>query len=251
MKKHIMSRRKNKSALRLGIFVTIGTLLFIIGIYIIGEKRHLFNRTFRISCVTDNVSGLLPGGNVRFSGINVGTVENIVIVRDTVVRIDMIIQEDVQQFIRRDSRAIVGSEGLMGNKLVNILPGSMKSGTIRDGDMILSEEPMDVDEIMGSLQRTGRNIEHITGDLAYIMHNVSHGKGTMGKILTDSAFAETLHQALINVEQGTQGFSQNMEALKGNVLFRGYYKKKDKERRKEEEQEEEDKKRDRKKKDDK
>jgi phospholipid/cholesterol/gamma-HCH transport system substrate-binding protein len=240
--------RKRKSRIRLGLFVTMGTALFIIGIYLIGRNKNLFGDTIELSCVTDNVSGLLPGGSVRYSGINIGTVQDIVIVRDTVVRIDMVIEKNMQRFIKKDSKAMIGSEGLMGNKLVNILPGSPAVPSVSNGDLLLTTQPLDFDEILTSVQRTGHNVEHITTDLAFLIHNISHGKGTMGKILTDSAFAETLQQSMINIERGTEGFSENMEALKGNFLLRNYYKKKEKQQDKQ--QEEEDQKRDRKKKKD-
>ena len=247
-----MSRKKG-SKLKLGVFVSIGTFLFILGIYMVGRHKNMFGSSFELSCVTNNASGLMPGSNVRFSGINVGTVENIVIVRDTVVRIDMVIESDIRQFIKKDSKAVIGSEGLMGNKIVNILPGSAPSKIVDDNDIILSSAPIDFDEVLKSLQKTGKNVEYITTDLAIVLHNVSHGKGTVGKMLVDSSFAETLEQSMLNIQRGTQGFSDNMEALKGNFLFKGYYKKKEKERQeKEEEQENKDKKKkDRKKGDDK
>jgi phospholipid/cholesterol/gamma-HCH transport system substrate-binding protein len=143
------------------------------------------------------------------------------------VRIDMVIQNDVRKFIKKDSKAVIGSEGLMGNKLVNILPGSPGSEIVENGDVIVSARPIDINQILTSLQRTGENIEHITTDLAEVMHKVSHGQGTVGKILTDSMFAETIHKSLLNIERGTAGFSENMEALKHNFLLRRYFKKKE------------------------
>ena len=231
--------RSKKHTLKLGLFVAVGTVLFIIAIYMLGKQKNLFGTTFTVSCGVKDVSGLMIGNNVRFSGINVGTVDDIVIMSDTLVRIDMVIQNDVRKFIKKDSKAVIGTEGLMGNKLVSILPGSPGSPTIENGDVIASAKPIDINEIMTSLQKTGDNIEHITTDLATVMHKVSHGEGTVGKILTDSAFAETIHQSLVNIERGTAGFSENMEALKGNFLLRGYYKKKDKENKKREDEQEE------------
>lgn len=234
-----MKRKRGDIKFKLGLFVTIGTVLFILAIYLLGRQKNLFGTNFELNTIVTNVSGLQVGNNVRYSGIKVGTVENIQIMNDTLVRIEMIIDNNVKQFIKKDSKAVIGSEGLMGNKLVDILPGSVNGPQVKSGDLILSAKPIDLNEIMGSLQRTGENIEHITHDFSLIMHNVSHGKGTIGKVLVDSAFAETLHQSLINIEQGTQGFSQNMEALKGNVLFRRHYKKQ--EEKKQEEQEKRDK----------
>jgi phospholipid/cholesterol/gamma-HCH transport system substrate-binding protein len=219
-----MKQRLQGHTLKLGIFVTVGTLLFIIAIYMLGKQKNIFGTTFTLSCGVSDVSGLMIGNNVRFSGINVGTVDDIVIMNDTLVRIDMVIQNDVRKFIKKDSKAVIGSEGLMGNKLVNILPGSPGSEIVENGDVIVSARPIDINQILTSLQRTGENI---TTDLAEVMHKVSHGQGTVGKILTDSMFAETIHKSLLNIERGTAGFSENMEALKHNFLLRRYFKKKE------------------------
>src|SRR4051812_5732722 len=89
------SSTKNKMAkrisyqLKLGIFVSIGLAIFILGIFWIGKQKHLFNTTFSLSAVFTNISGLQVGNNVRFSGINVGTVDNVSIINDTSVRVIM------------------------------------------------------------------------------------------------------------------------------------------------------------------
>lgn len=230
-----MKPRSKRHALKLGIFVTAGTLLFIIAIYMLGRQKNIFGTTFTLSTAVKDVSGLMIGNNVRYSGINVGTVEDIVIISDTMVLIDMVIENDVRKFIKKDSKAVIGSEGLMGNKIVSILPGSAGGQAVENGDIILSARPIDINDILLSLQRTGENVEHITEDLASVMHDISHGKGTVGKILTDSAFAETIHNSLLNIEEGTEGFSENMDALKDNFFFRRYYRKKEKEKREQQE----------------
>ena len=76
---------------QLGIFISLGIVLFILGIYFVGERQQLFRRSFRISGVFKDVAGLQAGGNVRLSGINVGTVDNITMVSDTSVRVDILV----------------------------------------------------------------------------------------------------------------------------------------------------------------
>src|ERR1700679_526374 len=117
-------QNKTGNKIRLGVFVFITIILFITGIYFIGEKQQLFSRTFHISGVFKDISGLQIGNNVRFSGINVGIVEDIEQVTDTSVRVDMQIEEKAQKFMKKDVRAIIGSDGLMGNKIMIILPGT-------------------------------------------------------------------------------------------------------------------------------
>src|SRR3970040_63675 len=106
--------------MKLGIFISLGITVFIAAIYFIGEKQQLFRSTFRLSGVFADVAGLQAGNNVRLSGINVGTIENIVMISDTSVRVEILVDESIRKFIKKDAIAIIGSEGLMGNKILII-----------------------------------------------------------------------------------------------------------------------------------
>ncbi|MBA2612084.1 MAG: MCE family protein [Bacteroidetes bacterium] len=228
--------KKTGNTLKLGVFVTLGVLFFIIGIYFIGQKQHMFSHVFKISGVFKNVGGLLVGNNVRFSGINVGTVENIEIINDTSVRVDMIIDESTHRFIKKDAKAVIGSEGLMGNKIISISHGTPGQKEIAENATIQTTQPIDTDEIFAKLKTTSDNAAAITGDLAIIMQNVSHGKGTIGKLFMDTVMAKTLDQTITNLKKGTKGLEDNMDAAKHSFLLRGAFKKekKDKENEKKE-----------------
>lgn len=215
------------NTVKLGVFVTLGLVLFTIAIYFIGQKRRLFSSVFHVNGIFRDVSGLQVGNNVRFSGINVGTVAAIDIVTDTAVVVDMILDEDVREFIRTDSRAVIGSEGLMGNRIVNIIPGT-RGEMVSDNTYLQTASPINLDEIFGKLQKTVDNTESITGSLAGIMESIRSGKGTIGKLFMDSAFAKNLDQTLVNVKRGTKGFEENMDAVKNSFLFKGSKKNKEK-----------------------
>ncbi len=224
--------KKTGNTLKLGVFVTLGVLFLIIGIYFIGQKQHMFSHVFKISGVFKNVGGLLVGNNVRFSGINVGTVEDIQIINDTSVRVDMIIDESTHRFIKKDATAVIGSEGLMGNKTINITHGSPDQTAISENGTIKTSQPIDTDEIFAKLKITSDNAASITSDLALIMQNVSQGKGTIGKLFMDTVMAKTLDQTITNLKKGTKGLEENMDAAKHSFLLRGALKraKKDKEK---------------------
>lgn len=209
--------KKKGNMVKLGVFVTLGIALFIIGIYIIGQKQRLFSDTFTINAVFKNVNGLLVGNNVRFTGINVGTVDDIIILNDTTVQVVMIIDEDTHRFIKRDAKAIIGSEGLMGNKTINITHGSPTQTAVEENSFILSEQPVGTDEILNKLKATADNLASITG-------NVSSGKGTIGKLFMDTNMANSLNQTIVNLQHGTKGFEENMDAAKHSVLLRGAVK---------------------------
>jgi phospholipid/cholesterol/gamma-HCH transport system substrate-binding protein len=232
-------KKKTGVSIKLGVFVTAGLILFITGVYVIGQKQRLFSDVFRISGVFNNVNGLQVGNNVRFSGINIGTVENITIISDTSVRVDMIIDEDVQKFIKKDATAIIGSEGLMGNKTVNIAPGSISEKQIGDRDVIKTYKPVDFDAILGQLNTTTQNAALITDDLSAIMNTIRLGKGTIGRLFMDTTLAENLDQTIKNLKGGTKGFKENMNAVQHSFFLRGAFKKKKMDEKEEKEQKEE------------
>jgi len=228
-------KRENSHRIKLGVFVIIGLALFTIAFYMIGSQRHLFGNTFQLSAIFHNVGGLQIGNNVRFTGINIGTVEEIIILSDTAVKVKMVLEKDVRKFIKQDAIAMIGSDGLMGNKLINILPGSGTAPSIGEDMTIKTAKPVEFDEILGNLNQTAKNAARITKDLSEMAHYINSGRGSLGKLLKDSSLAKNLNQTVENVKQGASGFQQNMEAAKSNFLLRGFFKKKDREKKKAEE----------------
>ena len=117
-------KKTTKEKFKLGVFVTFGSLIFIIAIYMIGQRQNLFAKSFALNSNFTNVNGLIPGNNVRYSGINVGTVKRITMVNDSVITVEMVIEEQMIHHIKTDAIATIGSDGLVGNMIVNILPGN-------------------------------------------------------------------------------------------------------------------------------
>jgi phospholipid/cholesterol/gamma-HCH transport system substrate-binding protein len=175
------------------------------------------------------VSGVEVGKNIRFSGINVGTVDNIKIINDSTVQVDMLIQKNVQQFIKEDCEAVIGSAGLIGDRILIISQGSSDASLAKDGQHILSKEPVEVDDIMASLHVTAINAAIVSSQLAEIMTKVNSGSGTLGRFLRDSTIAENINQTIMNLKKSSKGLDENMNAAKENFLFKGYYKRKAKE----------------------
>jgi phospholipid/cholesterol/gamma-HCH transport system substrate-binding protein len=225
-------QKQSINKIKLGIFVTIGVSLLLAGVYFIGETKKLFSSTFRVSAVFKDVNGLQVGNNVRFAGINVGTIEGIEIITDTNVKVDMIVDVNTQEFIKKDAKAIIGSDGLMGNKIMNITPGNNGTAHIENNDVIGTTIPVSFDDMLLKLKTTVDNASSITGDLGAVIRNIRRGKGTIGKLLMDSVFAENLDKTIVNVKQGTKGFKQNMDAAQHSFLLRGFFKKKPAENKK-------------------
>jgi len=321
------------SNVKLGLFVLGGLLFLVLLLYMIGKNRSLFGSTYVLKAKFDNVQGLVAGNNVRFSGIQAGTVKRVKILSDTVIEVTMIIDTKMEPIIRKNAIVSIGTDGLVGNKVVNIIPAREPALLAEEGDVLVSKKSVNTDEMMQTLYKTNNDIAEIaanlkttvqqinnssalwallndnsiprdlrtsltnirlaTGkagnmanDLHDIVMDVKGGKGSLGAILTDTSFAYNLNEAILkiktvgdeadslageinkvvagirqdvnsgkgtvnallkdslmtmklnasldNIQKGTDGFNQNMEALKRNFLLRGYFKKQEKQKRKEE-----------------
>lgn len=224
-----MDTINSRFKVRLGMFVAGGFALLIAGIFLIGRQKNLFNPVFKLTTTFYNVGGLQIGNNIRFSGINVGTVDNIKIINDSTVEVDMILKKEVQKFIKTDCLATIGSEGIIGDRILNITQGSSANASVKDGESLISIEPVETDAIMASLEISAGNAEVITTQLAEIMVNINNGKGTLGRLIQDSTIAENISQTIRNLKTSSKGLDENMKAAKHNFLLKGYFNKKAKE----------------------
>jgi phospholipid/cholesterol/gamma-HCH transport system substrate-binding protein len=223
--------------IRLGLFVSAGLVLFIVAIFLIGRQRNLFNPVFKLITSFHNVSGLQVGNTVRFSGINVGTVDNIIIMNDTTIQVEMLLQEDVKRFIKTDCQAAIGSEGIVGDRLIIITQGSAEAKSIRDNQFLTSIEPTETDAILASISVTAENLQVISGQVAEIMFKINNGSGTLSRLIEDSTISENINQMIINLKKGSKGLEENMDAAKSNFLLKGYFKKKERKNEKSKEEE--------------
>jgi phospholipid/cholesterol/gamma-HCH transport system substrate-binding protein len=215
-------KKNTGNTIRLGAFISLGIAVLILGIYFIGERQQLFRRTFRVSGVFRDVAGLQEGNNVRFSGINVGTVDNIAIVSDTSVKVEILISESTRKFIKKDAVASIGSEGLMGNKTLTINPGTGGKMEIENNDTVGTVQPINMDDIMTSLKTTIDNTSRITSDLSRITGTLQSGKGTIGRLLMNQSDAQRIDSILVNLEEGSAGFKILTAKAKKSWLLWGF-----------------------------
>ncbi len=297
-----MDNHSSNFKVRLGLFVAGGLALFVLAIFIIGKQKNLFNPVFKLTTTFYNVSGLQVGNNIRFSGINVGTVDNISIINDSTVQVNLLVRQEIKQFIKSDCIVAIGSEGLIGDRLLIITQGSADSPLVKSNQQLASVEPVETDAIISSLQVTSGHVEIVTKQLAEIAIKINSGRGTLGRLIHDTIIADNINhtivnfknsskemdemitdarsdvsaimesfqetadnaegstqqledimvkvntgqgtlgrlindtvtsnnidQTIINLKNSTKGLDENMEALKHNILFRGYFRKKAKE----------------------
>jgi len=324
--------KKTVNTIKLGLFVAAGLLFLILLLYMIGKNRNLFGPSFILKAHFENVQGLVPGNNVRYSGIEIGTVKKINILNDTVMEVVLVVDDKMKKIIRNNAIVTIGSDGLMGNKVINIASARTPAPLVTGNDVLVTRKPVATDELLQTLSKTSQDVAVIAaqlratvlrlnnstaiwkilnddalplqlhqsaanvqlatakaaamaGDLQAIVSRVKNGEGSVGAVLTDTAFAVNLNNAILkirsvgdradelavalhevvadvkqevhhgkgtvsallkdslmvvkinasldNIQKGTDAFSQNMEALKHNFLFRGYFKKQEKQKLKE------------------
>jgi phospholipid/cholesterol/gamma-HCH transport system substrate-binding protein len=219
-----------------GIFVVISLALLLALVFLIGKHQNLFGSTFYAHANFKNIAGLKEGNFVRFAGIDIGTVDNIAVVNDTTVRVVLSLRKNIQPYIKEDAIASIGSDGLMGDKLIMIAPGS-SANTVKDGGVLKASNPVDIDRVMNNLTRISDNAEAITGGLANIVSRINNGEGTIGRLVADDKLADRMEATLQKttetvgtIKKTANSVNDNMEAAKSSFLLRGYFKKKERKR---------------------
>lgn len=186
--------------LKLGIFVVLGTVILLTAAYLIGNRQNMFGKTFALTAVFKNANGLQNGNNVRFSGINVGTVKKIEMINDTTIKINMIIEEKMLQHIKKDAIATIGSDGLVGSMIINIIPGKGMATPIRPGDELQSFSKIGTQDMLSTLNVTNENAALLTVDLLKVTQALTQGKGTLGRLLNDTTMAGNLQETIVNLK---------------------------------------------------
>ena len=324
--------KKAMNNVKLGAFVLAGLIFLVVLLYMIGRNRNMFGSNFILIVKFENVQGLKAGNNVRYGGIDVGTVKKINVLNDTTMEVIMTINETMKSIIHKNALASIGTDGLVGNKVVNMVSGKQPSAIVEDGDILATKSLSDMDEMLETLDKTNDDINIIAGemktamkrinssealwgiledkelpqqlkssvanirlatvkanamvnDLNMIVHDVKSGKGSAGVILTDTTLVHNLNAAILkmktigdsadallheitttvsgiktdinsgkgpvsamlkdsvmtakisntldNIQEGTDGFNQTMEALKHSFLLRGAFRKMERQKQKE------------------
>lgn len=192
-----------KQNIKLGAFVLTGLLLFFTAIAFMGKQGTLFNKTFTVSAVFKNVEGLKAGDAVWLSGVRIGMVKNVSIIEEGRVIVTMQLRERQNEFIKKDATANVGSDGLVGNKIVVIRPGSDKQ-IIHDEDTINSFSPTDTQELFNIAKDVGTNTKSITEDLKLITAKLNKGEGIVGELLHEGELSTEVRQLVYSLKAASQ-----------------------------------------------
>lgn len=193
-----MEKKEVAQQVRLGAFVLGGVCLFLIAVFFIGSENNIFSRTIDVSAVFKNVEGLKEGDNVWLSGVKIGTVSDVRIVSEGSVVVRLALRHDQDKFVQTDAVALIGTDGLVGNKIVIIRPGK-STASISAEDTINTVSPTDTQDLMNLARDVGENTRTITDDLRAIADRINHGKGIVGELLNDGAIAQEMRDAIIHL----------------------------------------------------
>lgn len=190
---------KQLSGAKLGIFIFLGSMLLIIGIFVLGNKEALFKSTFTVKAYFQNVEGLRNGAPVRLSGVDVGAVKGIRIIGDRagVIEVSLRLLDEVKKFIRKDTQAGIETEGLVGYKFIALYIEDNKGEHVEDGGTILAKEPVSFADVIEETQGIMAYTKDMTKDLSEIVAKVNSGKGTIGKLLND----EQLYNSTVEISK--------------------------------------------------
>ena len=193
---------------KLGMFIIIGLVLFVTTIYFVGKQKNLFGSTFELTAKFNSVNGLDVGNNVRFSGINIGTVEEIEFLTDTSVVIKLVIKEEVRKYIKKDAIASISSDGLMGDKVLIISSGKNSNVIVEDNDNIASKQAIEMDDLMLSVKKSVDNAGVITAQLAQFSSSMNNGNGALSRLVSDEEFGNSIKKMVTNLENSSNEFSK-------------------------------------------
>lgn len=200
--------------LKLGILIVAGLTIFTLGVYFIGNKQNLFGDSIMLSSVFKNVNGLQLGNNVRYSGVNVGTVKNIKFLNDTAICVDMLIDRESGNLIKHSSLATINSDGLVGSMVLNILPNSeVSSRTIKEGDTLESLSQVATADMLNTLNQTNENAALLTADLLKITNSINAGEGVLGDLLKNETLAQNIQESAANLNETTNSAREGLNKL--------------------------------------
>ena len=209
--------RTAKENIRLGLFVIIGTVFLVIGAYLIGDRQNLFGETFDLHAVFKNVNGLQTGNNVRYSGINVGTVTGILMENDTTILVTMKMDGEMLEHIKQDAIATIGSDGLVGSMIISIVPGDGIAPLVQEGDQIKTYSRIGAKDMLSTLNVTNENAALLTKELLRTTAALNEGRGVLGRLLYDTVMARDLSRTAGNLRRASNQADAILRKLSEDV----------------------------------
>ncbi|AWM31869.1 MlaD family protein [Hymenobacter nivis] len=192
-----MSQNSPGNSVRLGLFTVLGVGFLLALLYLMGRHQNLFGRSLVVQADFRNVSGLLTGNNVRLGGISVGNVKSIDLLNDSTVRVSMSLSRDAQSFVRQNAVATIGTDGLVGNTIINLTAQAAPAPPVRAGDVLRTTTPPSIDVMLGTLDVSNKNLAAITHSLRQMATRLD--TSALWQLLNDQQLPANVRQSLDHV----------------------------------------------------
>lgn len=203
---------KNKRSVIVGIFVLLGLAILVIAIFTLGGQKKTFVKSFTVKAVFNDVAGLLKGSNIWLYGVKVGTVKKVSFYGKSQVLVTMSIEQDAEQYIHKGAFAKIGSDGLIGNKIIVIYGGDSTKPQIEKEEFLIVEKSTSTDDMLATLQLTNKNLLAITNDFKSISRKIDTGRGTIARLINDEKIAGKIGNSVDHL----QTTMVNIDAASGN-----------------------------------
>lgn len=208
-----MNESPNKRAIIVGLFILIGLIFLIVSILMVGNIHETFKRKMQLVSLFDDVNGLQKGNNIWFSGVKIGTVSNVNLYDKTHVLVSLDIDRTVQDFIRKDAKVKIGTDGLIGNKVLIIYGGTTAYPVVKEGDTLAVETSVSTEVMMNTLQKNNENLLAITTDFKTISKKMTNGQGTVGKLLNNDDLYNNINAATASLGDASAKAKELMNSL--------------------------------------
>lgn len=188
-----MNQGTNKRIIWVGLFVILGIVFLLAGILMIGNIHETFKKKIKVVALFDDISGLQIGNNIWFSGVKIGIVNKLEFYSKSQVVVTMKVDINAQQYIRKDAMVKIGSDGLIGNKILVIYGGTSMSLPVNEGDTLGVEKTFSSEDMVNMLQENNKNVLKISSDFKILSDNLVAGEGSLGKLLQNDDLYNNLN----------------------------------------------------------
>lgn len=199
-----MKASKNRRATIVGLFIFMGIIFLLLGILTIGNLHNSFVKKIVVTTIFDDVNGLQAGNNIWFSGVKIGTVSKMHFYGKSQVKVLMKLDEKSQQYIRKDAKVKISTDGLIGNKIIVIYGGTSKAGPVQEGDTLGIEKTLSTDDMMNTFQANNKNLLDITNDFKVLSKRIVNGEGTLGKLMSDESMYHNISLAIASLRKASE-----------------------------------------------
>lgn len=200
--------------IRVGLLVLAGVALLVVAVFTVGDQEGVWKSKYDLWVKYDDVYGLLPGSPVRLSGLRVGTVKKISFSEQAPGKLEVLlaIDEAVQPIIRSDSRALIGTLGLLGDKTIEVSAGTDTARILQDGDHLLAAKSSSIEGIIAEGGEAVQNLKEATRHAKEIIEKINNGTGSLGLFVNDPNVYFDLNKLLIL----TNNLTKQLESGQGS-----------------------------------